>query len=159
MLNPTSVLADALGQNLAETYRKGYGDQEPHIAAALYEAARLVIERIGSSDALYHDCQHTALVTLCAQEILRGRRIERVVTPLDWGHTILAALHHDIGYVRGVGREDRPGSYTTGIDGAMVPLPPGATDAALTPYHVDRCKRFVCERFGGNDASQPKAPG
>jgi len=41
MLNPTSLLADALGQNLAETYRRSYGDQEPHIAAGLDEIARL----------------------------------------------------------------------------------------------------------------------
>src|SRR5438270_12113995 len=44
MLNPTSLLADALGRNLAETYRRIYGDQEPRIPAALDEAARLVIE-------------------------------------------------------------------------------------------------------------------
>src|SRR5438045_2721127 len=73
MLNPTSLLADALGRNLAETYRRVFGDREPHFASVLDEAARLVIERIGSSDALYHDCQHTALVTLCVQDILRGR--------------------------------------------------------------------------------------
>src|SRR5580704_5743507 len=54
MLNPTSLLADALGRNLAETYRRIYADREPHIASALDEAARLVIERIASSDALYH---------------------------------------------------------------------------------------------------------
>ena len=42
MLNPTSLLADALGRNLAETYRRIYGDREPHVAAALDEAARLV---------------------------------------------------------------------------------------------------------------------
>jgi hypothetical protein len=29
-----------------------------------------------------------------------------------------------------------------------VQLPAGATDAALTPHHVDRGKRFVHERFG-----------
>jgi hypothetical protein len=84
MLNPTSLLADALGRNLAETYRRIFGDREPHFASGLDEAARLVIERIASSDALYHDCQHTALVTLCVQDILRGRRLERVVTPSDW---------------------------------------------------------------------------
>src|ERR1700730_17178696 len=39
MLNPTSLLADALGQNLADTYRRIYGDEEPHIASALDEAA------------------------------------------------------------------------------------------------------------------------
>ena len=32
MLNPTSLLADALGRNLAETYRRIFGDQEPRIA-------------------------------------------------------------------------------------------------------------------------------
>ena len=97
MLNPTSLLADALGRSLAETYRRIYGDQEPRMAHALDEAARLVIERIAGSDALYHDCEHTALVTLCVQDILRGRRLERIVTPGDWAHTILAALTHDIG--------------------------------------------------------------
>jgi hypothetical protein len=97
MLNPTSLLADALGRNLAETYRRIYGDQEPHLPAGLDEAARLVIERIASSDALYHDRQHTAFVTLYVQDILRGRRTERIVTPGDWAHTILAALTHDIG--------------------------------------------------------------
>src|SRR5205085_9100732 len=83
MLNPTSLLADALGRNLAETYRRIYGDREPHVAAALDKAARLVIERIASSDALYHDCEHTALVTLCVQDILRGRRLERTIPPSD----------------------------------------------------------------------------
>jgi hypothetical protein len=36
-------------------------------------------------------------LTLCVQDILRGRRLERIVTPGDWAHTILAALTHDIG--------------------------------------------------------------
>ena len=97
MLNPTSLLADALGRDLADTYRRIYGDQEPQIAAGLDEAARLVIERVADSDALYHDCEHTALVTLCVQDILRGRRLERTVSPSEWCHTILAALNHDIG--------------------------------------------------------------
>jgi hypothetical protein len=43
MLNSTSLLADALGRNLAETYRRIYGDREPHIAVGLDEGARLVI--------------------------------------------------------------------------------------------------------------------
>jgi hypothetical protein len=32
----------------------------------------------------------------------------------------------------------------------MVSLPPGLTDASLTPYHVDRGKQFIEERFGGH---------
>jgi hypothetical protein len=147
MLNPTSLLADALGRNLADTYRRSYGEQEPHIATALDEAARLVIERIGSSDALYHDCQHTALVTLCVQDILHGRRMERVVTPSDWAHAILAALNHDIGYVRGICPGDKSESFVIDAAGNTVSPPRGASDAFLTPYHVERGKIMVRERF------------
>jgi len=147
MLNPTSVLADALGRNLAETYRRIYGDQEPRIASGLDEAARLVIERIANSDALYHDCEHTALVTLCVQDILRGRRLERIVTPIDWGHTILAALNHDIGYVRGICRGDTTERFVIDAAGNTVTPPRGASDAFLAPYHVERGKIMVRERF------------
>ena len=147
MLNPTSVLADALGRYLAETYRRIYGDQEPRIAAGLDEAARLVIERIANSDALYHNCEHTALVTLCVQDILRGRRLERTVTPLDWGHTILAALNHDIGYVRGICRGDTTEQFVIDAAGNTVTPPRGASDAFLAPYHVERGKIMVRERF------------
>jgi hypothetical protein len=147
MLNPTSLLADALGRNLTETYRRIYGEQEPRIAHVLDEAARLVIERIASSDALYHDCQHTALVTLCVQDILRGRRLERVITPSDWLHTILAALSHDIGYVRGICAGDTGEHFVTNAAGNTVTPPRGASDAFLMPYHVDRGKIFVRERL------------
>ena len=147
MLNPTSLLADALGRNLAETYRRIYGDQEPHLASGLDEAARLLIERIASSDALYHDCQHTALVTLCVQDILRGRRLERVVTPSDWAHTILAALAHDIGYVRGVCAGDTGEHFVIDAAGNTVTPPRGASDAFLTPYHVERGMIMVRDRF------------
>ena len=147
MLNPTSLLADALGRNLAETYRRIYSDQEPQIAAGLDEAARLVIERIASSDALYHDCEHTALVTLCVQDILRGRRLERIVTPIDWGHTMLAALTHDIGYVRGICAGDTAEHFVIDAAGNTVTPPRGASDAFLMPYHVERGKIMVRERF------------
>jgi len=147
MLNPTSLLADALGRNLADTYRRIYGDREPHIAHGLDEAARLVIERIASSDALYHDCEHTVLVTLCVQDILRGRRLERTMTPSDWGHTILAALNHDIGYVRGICAGDTAEEFVIDAAGNTVTPPRGASDAFLMPYHVERGKIMVRERF------------
>src|SRR3954447_2038800 len=147
MRNPTSLLADAFGRNLAKTYRRIYGDQEPRMAHALGEAARLVIERIANSDALYHDCEHTVLVTLCVQDILRGRRLERTVTPIDWGHTILAALNHDIGYVRGICAGDTADRFVIDAAGNTVTPPRGASDAFLAPYHVERGKIMVRERF------------
>ena len=147
MLNRTSLLADALGRNLADTYRRIYGDQEPQVAAALDEAARLIMERIANSDALYHDCEHTALVTLCVQDILRGRRLERIVTPSDWAHTILAALTHDIGYVRGIRAGDTAEYFVIDPAGNTITPPRGASDAFLMPYHVERGKIMVRERF------------
>jgi hypothetical protein len=148
MINPTSLLAEALGRNLAETYRRIFGDREPQIASGLDEAARLIIERVAGSDALYHDAQHTALVTLCAQDILRGRRLEHVVSPLDWAHTILAALTHDIGYVRGACPGDTEDRFVIDAAGNTVAPPRGASDAFLMPYHVERGKIVVRDRFG-----------
>jgi len=100
-----------------------------------------------SRAALYHDCQHTALVTLCVQDILRGRRLERVVTPSDWAHTILAALAHDIGYVRGVCAGDTGEHFVIDPAGNTVTPPRGASDAFLTPYHVERGMIMVRDRF------------
>ncbi|HMK68544.1 MAG TPA: hypothetical protein VK433_08355 [Stellaceae bacterium] len=147
MLNSTSLLAEALGRNLSETYRRIYGEREPHLGTGLDEAARLVIQRIGSSDALYHDCEHTALVTLCVQDILLGRRLERTVSPSDWAHTMLAALNHDIGYVRGVCPGDTDEAFVIDTEGHTVTPPRGASDAFLMPYHVERSKIMVRERF------------
>jgi len=105
------------------------------------------MERIANSDALYHDCEHTALVTLCVQDILRGRRLERIVTPSDWAHTILAALTHDIGYVRGICAGDTAEHFVIDPAGNTITPPRGASDAFLMPYHVERGKIMVRDRF------------
>ena len=81
MLNATTLLAEELAQRLSSVFLRTFGGSEPHIAALLDEAARLIIERLATSDALYHDAEHTALVTLVAQDILRGLRMSRTVSP------------------------------------------------------------------------------
>ena len=151
MLNPTTLLIDACVNSLQQTYRLTYGHLEPHYPGIIGGAGRLALECIANSDALYHDVEHTVLVTLVGQEILQGKHMcEGGVSPCDWLHVILALLCHDIGFVRGVCRDDRHGSYTTGIADLRLTLPPEATDAALGPYHIDRGKRFVRERFAGH---------
>jgi hypothetical protein len=40
--------------------------------------------------------------------------------------------------------------------GDMIELPRGASDAALAPYHVDRSKIFVRERFAFNPVIEPE---
>jgi len=88
-------------------------------------------------------------VTSVGQQILVGRHIkEGGVSPHDWLHFIVSLLCHDIGYVRGICRGDRNGEYVINLRGETTRLSEGATDAALTPYHVARSKLFVRERFG-----------
>jgi hypothetical protein len=151
MFDMTKMLANALGEHLALTYRQTFGSREPRYAEVIEASARLTIERIVGSDALYHDGDHTTLVTLVAQDILRGRFLQQGITPEDWLHMILAALYHDIGYVRGVCAGDRPHAFVVDAQGTTVSLPRGASDAALAPYHVERSKLAVQERFGTHD--------
>jgi hypothetical protein len=54
---------------------------------------------------------------------------------------------HDIGYCRGVLKGDGNDGYVIDPTGRKVSLPRGASDAAMAPYHVDRSKMFVLERF------------
>ena len=147
MLNVATLAAEAFGRSLAQTYRHYYGDREPECATLLDAGARLLIERIGSSDALYHNFEHTILVTQVGQEIIRGRMLFRSLEPSDWVHFIFALLCHDIGFVRGACIADDSTSVVVDEDGARFQLPRGASDAVLAPFHVTRGKIAVRERF------------
>jgi hypothetical protein len=90
------------------------------------------------------------MVTLVGQSIIRGKHLrDGGVAPKDWLHYLMALLFHDIGYVRGVCSADDGKLFATGTGNETVELPSGGTDVALTPYHVDRSKLFIRERFGG----------
>ena len=67
-------------------------------------AARRALECIGNSDALYHNVEHTMLVTLAGYDIMRGRALLKPTDASDVAHLIFACLFHDIGYVRGIVR-------------------------------------------------------
>jgi hypothetical protein len=147
MFNPTTLLAEALGRHLAETYDRRYGGREPEYGRILESAGKLVIEWIANSDALYHNSNHTALAALVGEAILRGRLLRQPLEPADWLHFTLALITHDIGYVRGVCPGDEADKFVIDDSGATVTLQRGASDAALAPYHVDRSKIFVRHRF------------
>jgi hypothetical protein len=147
----TEIVIDAFVERLVEGYRRNYGSMERDYCEILAWAGRMALERIAQTDALYHTVDHTISVTLVGQEILRGKHMaEGGVSPRDWLHFSISLLCHDIGYVRGVCRDDRDRRCATGRAGEMVTLPPGATDAFLAPHHVDRGALFVRERFGGH---------
>ena len=151
--NATEILIDTFSQKIREGYRRTYGGLKTDYEDIIAWAGCMALENIANSDALYHNVEHSILVTLVGQEILRGRHIrEGGVSCDDWLHFIISLVCHDIGYVKGVCRQDRDPErlYATGRDGEMISLPPGSSDAGLTPYHVDRAKLFIEERFGGH---------
>lgn len=154
MFNATEILIDAFVNRIREGYRRTYGCLKMDYEDIIAWASGMALENIANSDALFHDVEHSILVTLVGQEILRGKHIrEGGVSSEDWLHFVISLVCHDIGYVKGVCRVDREveGLYATGKkDGSMISLPPGASDASLTPYHVDRGKLFIDERFGGH---------
>jgi len=153
MFNATEVLVDEFVNHLQSGYRRTYGSQNPQYEDIIGWVGSMALENIANSDALYHNVEHTILVTLVGQEILRGKHMrEGGITGEDWLHVIISLVCHDIGYVKGVCRQDQESNhlYSTGRGEEMVMLLPGNSDAALMPYHVDRGKQFIEERFGGN---------
>jgi hypothetical protein len=149
MFNPTQIVVEAFVGELRTMYDRTYGTLKPSYPGIIGFVARLALENIATSDAAYHDVNHTILVTPVGQEILRGRHISLGgVTPREWLHFTVSLLCHNIGYVRGICRGDGDGYYVTNVVGDKVKVAEGATDAAMTPYHVARSKLFVRERFG-----------
>ena len=157
MLTIAEMAADALGKSLAEDYRRLFGASRVDAAERLDGIARIALECIGKSDALYHNLEHTLLVTQVGRDILRGRTLTERIEPEDYSHLVIACLLHDIGYVRGVLKGDGADSFVVGPNGERVTLPRGASDAALAPYHVDRSKLFVAERLGRSPTARQRA--
>jgi hypothetical protein len=144
----TAVAAKKIGKFLANDFREIFGSSYNHVAERLGSLARSAIECLGRSDALYHNFEHTLLVTMVGRDIMRGRTLCERIEPTDYDHLIVACLLHDIGYVRGVLSADTETEFVIDKSGKTVTLPRGASDASLAPYHVDRSKLFVFERLG-----------
>ncbi len=91
-----------------------------------------------SCDTGYHDIKHTLDVFLATVRMLDGRAIQRGPLPEDLARDLLiAALCHDVGYIRRYGEEE-------------------GTGARFTACHVARSAEFVLEHgpsFGLDDES------
>jgi hypothetical protein len=145
------LAAQALGSFLADHMTRRFGSTGSGVTEMIPFAARLALECIGNSDALYHNVEHTMLVTLAGYDIMRGRALLTQTDANDFAHLILACLFHDIGYVRGILKGDGPDGYVVDGKGGKTKLPRGASDAALMPYHVDRSKLFVMDRLANSN--------
>ena len=113
MLNPAHLIANALGEELVHIYRDIFGERQPDYASVARTAAKLVVERIANSDALYHDSHHTVMVTLVGQAIFKGRILVERPREADWLHFTFALLCHDIGYLRGICPGDSEDVFVT----------------------------------------------
>ena len=150
-----ATAAKKLGSFLADDFRDIFGLSHDEMAERLGSLARSTIECIARSDALYHNFEHTMLVTMVGRDILRGRVLSQRILPEDYSHLICACLMHDIGFVRGILKGDTRTEFVIDQAGNRITLPRGASDAALMPYHVDRSKLFAYERLGNSPQVDP----
>jgi hypothetical protein len=149
MMTLPDLAADALEEFLRSYMRQRFGPSQTNLVDMVPAAARIALECIGNSDALYHNIEHTLLVTLAGHDILRGRSLYGPLTADDYAHVIIACLTHDIGYVRGLFKDDDEDGFVVDAGGRKLTLPRGSSDAGLMPYHVDRSKLYVMKRIEG----------
>ena len=144
MMTLPELAAEAFEKLLGSFMRRRFDASR---AQLLEIASRMAIECIGNSDALYHNIEHTMLVTLAGDAILRGRSLHVHVSADDYMHILIACLNHDIGYVRGLFKEDDEDGFVIDAVGTKVTLARGASDASLMPHHVNRSKLYVMNRL------------
>ena len=147
MITLPELAAQDVGSFLASDTKDRFGSSHARLAEIIPFAARLALDCIGNSDALYHNVEHTMLVTLAGHEIYKGRALLMPSTPTDYANFIVACLTHDIGYIRGIVKGDDAQGYVIDGTGRKISLPRGSSDAALAPYHVERSKLFVLDRL------------
>jgi hypothetical protein len=151
MITVPELAAEALGSFLSSHLERRFGSTEAGLTELISWVSRLALECIGNSDALYHTVEHTMLVTLVGYDIMKGRSLLMPTSAADYAHVIVACLMHDIGYVRGLLVGDGADGYIIDARGGKTKLPRGASDAALTPHHVDRSKLFALDRLAHMD--------
>jgi hypothetical protein len=149
MMTLPELAADALEDFLRSYMRRRFDSSQTPLVEMVPAAARVALECIGNSDALYHNVEHTLLVTLAAHDILRGRALHTRMPVDDYAHVIVACLAHDIGYVRGLFRDDDADGFVIDSKGNKITLPRGSSDAGLMLHHVDRSKLYAMQRLDG----------
>src|SRR4051795_3701458 len=106
MLDSTTLVIAAVPPRLVDQYRHVFGHRQPDHAGAIATAARVALERIGTSDAPYHDLDHTVTVTLLGTDLLSGHEIGGGGTPSDRLTMPAAVRGRDVGCVGGACRGD-----------------------------------------------------
>src|SRR5215472_4960545 len=111
MITVPELAAEALGEFIGAYMRRRFGSSQERLVEMVPSIARIALECIGNSDALYHNVEHTMLVTLAGHDIMRGRALYQHMPAEDYATVIIACVTHDIGYVRGLFAQDDENGY------------------------------------------------
>jgi hypothetical protein len=71
MITVPALAAEALGSFLAARLKRRFGSTNASFVELIQSAAGLALDCIGNSDALYHNVEHTMLVTLVGYDIMK----------------------------------------------------------------------------------------
>ena len=117
MITIPELASEALGSHLAAHIGRRFGSTDAELVEIVSPLQDLLIDCIGNSDALYHNVEHTMMVTLVGYDILRGRRLLKETNADDYAHVLVGCLYHDIGYVRGILNGDSADGYVVDTKG------------------------------------------
>jgi len=129
MITIPQLTAEALGSFLASETRGRFGSSSAELSDLLPYAARLALECIGNRDALYHNVEHTMLVTLAGHDILIGRALLRPTTAGDYANSFLHALFT----ISGMFAESSRATRTIASSQTSTAVPSVCREAHLTP--------------------------
>ena len=148
MFRPSDIIIDAFIERLRLAYTEVYADGEPGHRETIAQVARMALGRLSQSNALYHNLDHTLLVTMVGHDILRGKFVrDGGVTSRDWVNFVCSLLCFAIGFYRHACPGDDDARCVVDESGATVEVSAGVTDGWLWPYFTDRGKIFVRHHF------------
>src|ERR1044072_7108781 len=96
MITVPELSAEALGSFLTSHLGRRFSSTEAELTELVPSVARLALECIGNSDALYHNVEHTMLVTLVGYDIMKGRALLTPTSPAAFANVLVDGTLHDI---------------------------------------------------------------
>jgi hypothetical protein len=156
MFRPSKILSEAFVKRVTGNYRKCFGEGPPGHLETLTLSARMSMSRLARTNALYHNLDHTMMVALVGEDIIRGRLYrDGDVRSIDWLHFMVSLFSFGLGFTRRLCREDAGSTCVIDAEGNTTTLPHGATDGMLWPHFTDRSKIFLREHYHDHPILDP----
>lgn len=148
MFRPSDIITEAFIERLRWAYTQIYGEGEPDHRETIAQVARMSLSRMARSDALYHNLDHTLLVTMVGHDILRGQIVrDGKVESIVWVNFVCSLLCFATGFYRYACPGDDDERCVIDEDGTTIEVPRGVTNGWLWPYFTDRSKVYVRHHF------------